>query len=197
MTCGDSLTVELPLFQGEDGGANPTSPLQLLFREIKPITAAIAYSRWHYLGETDFISQINFGAYWNGKLEGAISYGPPNAKVLKGFYDEETQSGWYEIKRLCMSPICPRNSESCFIGKTIKMLKKIVPVKGIVTYADDGQGHVGTIYKATNFKYVGLTAAKKDYVCNGKKIQRGKTTHLNGEWVERSRKHLFVMDFRK
>ena len=27
--CGDSSTVELPLFQGEDGGSSPTSPLSL------------------------------------------------------------------------------------------------------------------------------------------------------------------------
>ena len=45
---GDSSTVELPLFQGEDGGAIPTSPLQLLFRPITNHTANLVAVESHY-----------------------------------------------------------------------------------------------------------------------------------------------------
>jgi hypothetical protein len=69
-------------------------------------------------------------------------------------------------------------------------------VKGIVTYADDGQGHQGTIYKASGFKLLGMTAPKKDFWVNGKIQQRGKTRGINGEYRDRSRKWLFVKDFR-
>jgi hypothetical protein len=192
----DSSVAELPLFQGEDGGAIPTSALQLLFRPIEHITAMIAYNNWHYLGNTDFISQTNFGCYWNGLLHGAISYGPPNATDLKGYWDRNSQAGWMEIKRLVMSPICPKNSESRFIGYTIKKLRKFTNLNGIVTYADSQQGHIGTIYKASGFKYLGLTKKKMDFWIDGRIQQRGKTSGIDGKWVERSQKHLFIKDFR-
>lgn len=191
-SCGDSSTVELPLFQEEDGGSSPTSPLQLHFREIMPKTAMIAYRRWHYLGDVEFISQVNFGAYWEQKLEGAISYGPPNATDLKGYWDRHTQNNWFEIKRLALSPLCPRNSESRFIAITTKLLRRVADVKGIVSYADDAQGHKGTIYKASGFESLGMTAPKKDFWVDGRIQQRGPTKGVKGEWRERSRKWLFV-----
>jgi hypothetical protein len=193
--CGDSSTAELPLFQGEDGGATPTSPLQLHFREINAVTAAGAYRRWHYLGDTQFLSQINFGAYFEGQLQGSISYGPPNAKYLKGFWTPETQNDWWEIKRLAMSDLCPRNSESRFIAVTLRLIKKTHLVRGVITYADDGQGHVGTIYRASGFTAMGLTAQKTDFYIDGKIKQRGRVSGLDGEWRPRSRKWLFVKRF--
>ena len=193
--CGDSSIVELPLFQEDDGGSIPTSPLQLIFTKIMPITAKIAYSRWHYLGDQGFISKVNYGAYYEQKLEGAISYGPPNATDLDGYWTRQTQDQWWEIKRLVMSPKCPRNSESRFIAITSKMLRKMTVVKGIVTYADSGQGHVGTIYKASGFISLGLTDARCDYWIDGKIQQRGKTKGKGGEWRPRSRKWLFIKKF--
>lgn len=184
-----------PLFQEGDGGSTPTSALQLHFREIGAQTASIAYREWHYLGDQGFISQINFGAYWEGILEGAISFGPPNATDLEGYWTRETQGQWWEIKRLVLSPKCPRNSESRFIAITSKMMRKKHLVKGIVTYADDGQGHVGTIYKASGFKSLGMTAAKNDFWVDGKIKQRGGTTGVEGEWKPRSRKWLFIKQF--
>ena len=195
--CADSSMVERQLFQDEDSGSIPTSALHLHFREIGSATAAKAYSQWHYLGDQNFLSQINFGAYWQGKMEGAITFGSPNATDLAGYWDRNTQGEWWEIKRLVMSPLCPKNSESRFIAITIKMLRKMAIVKGIVTYADDGQGHQGAIYKASGFKSLGMTAAKKDFWVNGKVQQRGKTKGMNGEWRDRSRKWLFIKDFRK
>jgi hypothetical protein len=128
-------------------------------------------------------------------MEGAISYGPPNATDLAGYWDRHTQGQWWEIKRLVMSPICPKNSESRFIAITIKMLRKMVEVKGVVTYADDGQGHQGTIYKASGFKPLGMAAQKNDFWVNGRIQQRGKTKGVDGEWRPRSRKWLFVKTF--
>ena len=193
--CGDSSVAELPLFQGEDGGAIPTSPLQLYFRRIGAKTAAFAYKQWHYLGDQDFLSQINFGAYFQQRLQGAISYGPPNATDLKGYWNRSTQAKWYEIKRLVLSPSCPRNSESRFISVTLRLLRKLGDVLGIVTYADSAQGHTGIIYKAAGFKALGLTAPKSDYWVNGKIQQRGPTKGVGGEWKPRSRKYLFIKTF--
>lgn len=63
------------------------------------------------------------------------------------------------MRRLaCIDDTC-RNAESYFIGQTIKWLKRNAPmVRIIISYADEQFGHHGIIYKAANFKHVGMTA---------------------------------------
>jgi hypothetical protein len=190
--CGDSLTVEQDLFQSSNEGATPISPLQMFIRPVNHLTTTNFYKKWHYLGNTDFLSTVNYGAYFNNFLRGVISYGSPNAKKMKGLYDEKTQNGWWEIKRLAMDNIAPKNSESRFIAITIRLLRKNFSVKGILTLADTKVGHTGIIYRASGFEYKGLTPQKSDFWVNGKIKQRGKSKGIKGQWIPRSRKHLFV-----
>ena len=193
-TCGDSLRVERSLFQAKDNGSIPISPLHLILKEIDNNLARYCYKKWHYLKAQKFISTINFGVFTNGNLWGCISYGAPNAKVLKGYWTPSTQEGWFEIKRFAVSDFLPKNSESRIIAISIKLLKKIFSIKGIVTYADNDYGHIGTIYKASGFKYLGLTGKKSDFYLENSDtpIQRGKIKHLKGQWKPRSQKHLFM-----
>ncbi len=60
-------------------------------------------------------------------------------------------------------------SESYFIGQTLKWLKKNTEIKTIVSYADPNYGHSGIIYRATNFKHVGMSSAGRVIIYNGKK----------------------------
>ena len=81
------------------------------------------------------------------------------------------------------------------------MLRKETNVRAILSYADSDY-HVGYIYQATNFKYYGLTAPKKDFWIlqedgTYKKHQRGKIRELQGEWRPRSRKHRYLLIFDK
>ena len=191
----DSSMVEQGMFQFSDGGSSPTSTLQLRLSLIHPQLALNLYKKWHYLKDQSFISSINFGVMFEHQYHGAISYGPPNATELGTYWDRQTQAGWWEIKRLALSPECIRNSESRIIAMSIKLLRKMELVRGIVTYADIEQGHAGTIYKASGFTLLGMTAVKKDFVVNGQIQQRGKTRGIDGLWVPRSRKWLFIKQF--
>lgn len=189
---GDSIVVTRSLFQAGDGGAIPTSPHQFRVEQISKRQANACYRKWHYLGEQDFISTIHFGVKTEGELWGAISFGPPNATEIEEFFTRNSQEGWFEIKRLALSESLPKNSESHFIAISIRLLRKLYEVRGIITYADSAMGHTGIIYKASGFKYLGLTEPKNDYWIDGKIQQRGGTTGMGGEWKPRSRKHLFV-----
>ena len=47
---------------------------------VKPITSAAArdvVARWHYSGKSTNNSQLHFGVFLNGLLEGAMQFGPP------------------------------------------------------------------------------------------------------------------------
>ena len=178
------------------GGSNPTSPLNMYVRQVRHDTAAALYAEWHYLKDTAFIATINMGAYFDNILHGAISYGPPNATDMAGFYTRNDQRHWWEIKRLAMTDAAPRCSESRFISVSLRLLRKLYKVIGVISLADDSVGHKGTIYKASGFKYLGKTAPKKDYYVNGAIHQRGPVRGLGGEWRDRPIKHLFVKDFR-
>lgn len=194
--CGDSSSVEYQL-PAEDGGSRPTSPLQLNLQLIPKRVALSCMERWHYLRGKNFIASFSFGVFYNTCLYGCISFGPPSAwETVYGIFGNKDQGGIFEIKRLALSDLLPKNSESRVISIGIKLLRKSTTVRAIITYADSAVGHTGTIYRATNFTYLGLTAPKKDFWVNGKIQERGKTHGIDGQWKPRSQKHKFILIFR-
>lgn len=197
---GDSIVVTRSLFQEKEGSSILTSPHQLRIKHIGRGEAEQCYRLWHYLGEKGFMSSYNFGVFFGDELLGCISYGVPNAIEMEGLFTRYNQKGWWEIKRFALSPLCPKNSESRMIAVSLRILRKLEPtLKGIITYADSGVGHTGTIYRASGFSYKGLTAQKTDLFIDGKiagkKGQYRRVEKEREEWRARSRKHLFIKQF--
>ena len=77
----------------------------------------------------------------------------------------------------------PKNTESFFIGASLRLLKKDWGGKTVVSYADTEYGHEGIIYKATNFEKVGMTKYDKVIIHEGKRYHdktiRTKDAHGN------------------
>ena len=74
-----------------------------------------------------------------------------------------------ELKRLCCIDNTLKNTESFFIGHTLRWLKKNTNIKTVISYADTTYSHEGTIYKASNFTHVGMTAKGKVIIYNDKR----------------------------
>ncbi|OGY26501.1 MAG: hypothetical protein A2Z24_00830 [Candidatus Woykebacteria bacterium RBG_16_44_10] len=75
------------------------------------------------------------------------------------------QGKYLDFSRLWLDDSAPKNSESFFIGKCLKLLQKKYPsFIGIVTYADPNHGYSGTIYKASNFIFDGMSRIVKKYI---------------------------------
>ena len=164
---------------------------------------------WHYLKDISkgFKSGVNYGLFKGAELVGVCIFtGFPVPELVKGMYglDRNDQKGFYELSRLCLEPNAQEdehNLASWFVSKAIKQLRKGFDVRSILSYADDNH-HKGTVYRACNFIYYGLTTKKKDFWIlqdDGSYIKhsRGKTKGIAGEWRDRSRKHRFVMCFDK
>jgi len=168
---------------------------------------------YHYLKDISkgFKSGYNFGLFKKndfsplniGQLLGAIIFtGLPVPEIAKGAFglERNEQEGLFELSRLCIHPQTQQseyNITSWFVSKAIRQLRKDTEVKAIISYADS-DFHGGTIYRACNFVYCGLTDAKKDfYYADGTKHSRGKIKGVEGEWKDRSRKHRYVMVFDK
>ena len=168
---------------------------------------------YHYLKDISkgFKSGYNYGLFRNndfsplnigGLLGVCIFTGLPVPEIAKGAFglERNEQEGLFELSRLCIHPETQRtehNITSWFVSRSIRQLRKDTEVKAIISYADS-DFHSGTIYRACNFKYCGLSDPKKDfYFADGTKHSRGKVKGAAGEWKERSRKHRYVMMFDK
>ena len=127
--------------------------------------------KWHYSGTINGVKGTYcFGLYdttnqvgwWNlDNLVGAMIYGKLGmANAWRKYAEDESEV--LELRRLCCIDDTPKNTESYFIGKTLRILKNINPeLKCIVSYADTNYNHEGTIYKASNFEYKGKTSKGK------------------------------------
>ncbi len=172
--------------------------LLLQYHYLKDISKAFK-SGWNYgLFEKNEFSPLNIGG-----LKGVVIFtGLPVPEIAKGAFglERNEQQGLFELSRLCIHPQTQQseyNITSWFVSKAIRQLRKDTAVKAILSYADN-DFHSGTIYRACNFKYYGLTDAKKDfYYADGTKHSRGKVKGNIGEWRERSRKHRYLMVFDK
>ena len=175
--------------------------------------AAELLLRFHYLKDISktFKSGYNYGLYKNnefcplniGGIQGVCIFtGLPVPEIAKGAFglERNEQEGLFELSSLCIHPITQQeeyNITSWFVSRAIKQLRKETKVRAIISYADS-EHHGGTIYRACNFRYCGLSDPKKDfYFSDGTKHSRGKIGDAEGEWRDRSRKHRYVMVFDK
>ncbi len=80
---------------------------------------------------------------------------------------EEKYKNAIDIRRMALIDEAPFNSESWFLSQTIKYIATKTKYTKVLSYSDKTVGHNGTIYKASNFKNIGLTAISKIVNWNG------------------------------
>lgn len=124
---------------------------------------------WHYSHNINgLMSDYCFKLMDSNILIGAMIYGKlAMAGVYKKYGNSPTEV--MELRRLCCIDDTPKNTESYFIGKTLRWLKNNTDVMTIISYADLEYGHVGIIYQASNFKLIGKTAPGRIIMFNGKR----------------------------
>ena len=175
-----------------------TEELLLTYHYLKDFSKGYKSGYNYGLFRKNEFSPLNIG----GPVGVCIFTGLPVPEIAKGAFglERNQQQGLFELSRLCIHPDTQseeHNITSWFVSRAIRHLRKDTEVKAIISYADS-DFHTGTIYRACNFKYCGLSDQKKDfYYADGTKHSRGKIKGAAGEWKERSRKHRYVMVFDK
>lgn len=125
---------------------------------------------WHYSGSINGCISDYCYALFNpkGELCGAMFYGRmAMANQWKRF--SESPDDVIELRRLCCIDDTPKNAESFFIGRTLRMLRKDWGKGTVVSYADKEYGHGGVIYRASNFKMIGEIKGARVILWNGKR----------------------------
>tara|TARA_R100000808_G_C2154957_1_gene166476 strand:+ start:1208 stop:1783 length:576 start_codon:yes stop_codon:yes gene_type:complete len=130
----------------------------------------------HYARGTANTSSVSLGlfpssAFWNDDIIGACLYmsAPKKAvESLSGIGKNEALS----LSRLAIHPDVPTNGASFLIGASIRHIRRTLPhIRVLMSWADEGQGHLGQIYRATNWEYVGPTGKNYSWVdADGKRV---------------------------
>lgn len=82
------------------------------------------------------------------------------------------------LARLWVHDDEPRNTETWFIARAVKLVRRLCPtIRFLVSYADPSVGHQGIVYRAANWRYDGHSDGERktprfDYLCDGKRYSR-------------------------
>jgi PhoPQ-activated pathogenicity-related protein len=138
--------------------------------------------RVHRSDVRDFIERHHYSKSINGCIADYCYALYNTADVMVGamFYGRFAMANQYkrfsdciedviELRRLCCIDDTPKNTESYFIGKSLKLLKQDWGGKIVVSYSDIEYNHTGTIYKASNFEQLESIKGARVIISNGKK----------------------------
>lgn len=147
-----------------------------------------ACTHYHYSRCVPAIT-VAYNVYENNEWCGVIVYSSgatPRIGTMFGLVQGEI----LELVRVALNGKQSTTSEC--VGAALRLLHKECPqIKMVVSYADPEQGHVGTVYQATNWIYIGTTDefshSKKAqaFIVNGKRMHP-KSVHSKG-WKQQLR----------
>ena len=123
-----------------------------------------AIMNYHYSKAVP-MSQCAFSVFEDGVFCGVICYSiGANKNIASSFGMSQGQA--CELVRVALNG--KQSSTSKAVSISLRLLKKLNPlVKIVVSYADENQGHCGTIYQETNWYYVGDSTTTQTPVING------------------------------
>lgn len=136
---------------------------------ISPREAIALVVAHHYLHRKPPVS-FSFGLIDDfGATKGCIIFGTPASRHMLISANKDHPETVIELNRLWVHDDMPRNTESWFVARALKLL----PPKIVLSYADTSAGHMGYIYRAVNFFYAGWTDMDRktprfDYIAPGK-----------------------------
>ena len=141
---------------------------------VEPVPRSAIQSfveRWHYSHSTNGVQQTQcFALFDDMKMIGAMIYALPSMKSTAAKYNPDNPDRCWELRRLCCIDDTPTNTESFFIGKTLRWLKRNTDAEVIISYSDLHHGHEGIVYKASNFINLGQSPASKVLMVDGREF---------------------------
>lgn len=145
--CADNTRLVCPLFQGEYGGAIPTSALQLHFAVTTEAIFKQLNTDWHSrlpkIGNSHF--KVVYCAECNNVIYAVAAWSNPVARLLP-------QQTWMELRRFAIAADAPRFTASRMLGWMRRDIQKRFPQTVKLISYQDMDVHTGTIYKASGWR---------------------------------------------
>ena len=129
---------------------------------VEPISGADARTfvkHWHYSGSVMQQSQLHFGAFLDGRLHGALQFGPCiDKRKIQPLVTGTGWNGFLELNRMAFDEILPKNSESRVIAICFRLIKKHYPhIKWVISFADAcqcGDGQITELRSGEKYRVV-------------------------------------------
>ena len=133
-----------------------------------------AVMRWHYSRAMPAGKLVRVGVWEENNFVGAILYGSgANRHLARPFGLQGTQA--CELVRVALASGRTHPTSRC-LGVSLKMLRRQSPgIQLVVSYADTKEGHLGVIYQATNWIFLG--GSSQPYLKVLGKVEHPRTLH--------------------
>lgn len=150
-----------------------------------------AVRRWHYSRKMPAAKLVRIGVWEDGRFVGVILYGSGANRHLASPFGLKTTEAC-ELVRVALAPGRQHPTSRC-LAISLKLLRRQSPgLKLIVSYADTKEGHLGVIYQATNWIYLG--AGTQPYLRVRGKIEHPRSLYdrygRGGQQIEWLREHV-------
>lgn len=134
---------------------------------VKKISAADGkeFIKEHHYSHGSHNWPMCYGLFLKTELVGVCAFATPcSERVCSSVFGEEHKRSVTELHRLVLLDKMPRNTESWFIARALRELKKDKPYyNAVLSFADRTESHVGYVYQATNAIYTGTSSKQTFY----------------------------------
>lgn len=148
--------------------------------------AKYAVEHWHYSKSLPAFKLLKIGVWENDIFIGAVIYSHGANKNIGSPYG-------LDMMQVCELARVALNKHNAPVSKilalSVKMLKAQSPgIRLIVSYADTEQNHLGVIYQASNWVYVGTVKTTPSHFINGRWMKQRMASSLLGSVIGTKRK---------
>lgn len=128
-----------------------------------PTKEAKEFVKTHHYSGGIHNGPMTYGLYSGETLVGVCAFATPSSEnVCASVFGPDHKRAVTELHRLVLLDEVPKNAESFFISRALRLLKQDRPYyAAVLSFADTTEGHLGTIYQATNALYCGTTGKSK------------------------------------
>lgn len=115
-----------------------------------------------------------WGLFEGRRMVGVIAFATPSSEAVRAsVFGPEHKDKVTELHRLFIEDGTPKNTESWFISRALRLLVSRKPeIRAVISFADSTEGHRGVIYQATNALFCGTTGRSRFY-----RDQEGRLRH--------------------
>lgn len=180
---------------------------------VERINATIGrnFIKQHHYSKGCHKSPTTYGCFNGDQLVGVVAYATPGSESVREYpFGPKYKDNVTELHRLVMLDAKDWDSDrpdhvlSWFVSRTLKMLPRDKPlIRGVMSYADTTEGHLGKIYRALNAIYYGQTGRTYAYWYDpvadkvmhprqcGKNISKAEALELGWQPIRRGSKHRY------
>ena len=189
----------MTLYQLGESLKDNWSVKQIPAKQAKSFIHENHYSRGSHNGPSPC-----FGLFEGETLIGCLMIATPcSENVRASVFGVELKQHVRELHRLAIIDDTPKNAESWFISRCLKLMRSVRPdIWALLSFADTTVGHTGGIYRATNAMYCGMSSPARFFEDsegrlrhprqNGVNISVAEATSRGWTAVRRRAKHRYL-----